>query len=343
MPNFLGNYSYFAEEYAQPIAKSHSPDASASLIAEGMKKLKVLHQQVLPFVLRRDKNTVLKELPPKIISKVSVSMSDIQASLYTRACLRSDTRLSLQKLESILLADTEKVTTDGADDMNILKSLMLLRLLCTHPALLLDRTQLNISNNRMMTVEASGKFVALVDLFRLSGYFNDSMYCADKDSSLFYCNDESTIIDVLADTDIHDHDCPPSKHVSKCLLFAQFKDSLDLVEALILKPMMPSMKYLRLDGNTPVSKRTEIATRFNYDPAIKLLLLTTRVGGLGLNLTGQYICGKLHSTVSVSLLFHLANLSTFFYRRRYCYIPGKRLQPFCRSSSNGSSSSNWSK
>lgn len=49
---------------------------------------------------------------------------------------------------------------------------------------------------------------------------------------------------------------------------------------------MPNVTYLRLDGNTDQGKRHDIVTQFNADPSIDVLLLTTHVGGLGLNLTG---------------------------------------------------------
>lgn len=46
------------------------------------------------------------------------------------------------------------------------------------------------------------------------------------------------------------------------------------------------MSFLRLDGSVPVPSRQSLVTRFNSDPSIDALLLTTSVGGLGLNLTG---------------------------------------------------------
>jgi TATA-binding protein-associated factor len=61
---------------------------------------------------------------------------------------------------------------------------------------------------------------------------------------------------------------------------------LDLVQNDLLKKHMPEVTFLRLDGSVPVSKRYDIVTQFNEDPSIDLLLLTTSVGGLGLNLTG---------------------------------------------------------
>ncbi len=49
---------------------------------------------------------------------------------------------------------------------------------------------------------------------------------------------------------------------------------------------LPGLSYLRLDGSVPAAARHGLVSRFNADPSIDLLLLTTSVGGLGLNLTG---------------------------------------------------------
>lgn len=49
---------------------------------------------------------------------------------------------------------------------------------------------------------------------------------------------------------------------------------------------LPNVTYLRLDGSVTASERHKIVTSFNEDPSIDVLLLTTHIGGLGLNLTG---------------------------------------------------------
>lgn len=49
---------------------------------------------------------------------------------------------------------------------------------------------------------------------------------------------------------------------------------------------MPSVTYMRLDGSIDPRDRQKVVRKFNEDPSIDCLLLTTKVGGLGLNLTG---------------------------------------------------------
>lgn len=72
----------------------------------------------------------------------------------------------------------------------------------------------------------------------------------------------------------------------RALVFCQLKTMLDIIENDLFKKHMPDVTYLRLDGSIPPGQRHSVVTRFNNDPSIDVLLLTTQVGGLGLNLTG---------------------------------------------------------
>lgn len=71
----------------------------------------------------------------------------------------------------------------------------------------------------------------------------------------------------------------------RVLIFAQHKSTLDLIEELVFKPHLSNISYLRLDGSVEASARYPIVSKFNSDMTIDVLLLTTHVGGLGLNLT----------------------------------------------------------
>lgn len=72
----------------------------------------------------------------------------------------------------------------------------------------------------------------------------------------------------------------------RALIFCQLKAMLDIVEKDLLRAHLPTVTYVRLDGSVPASQRHSVVARFNADPSIDVLLLTTQVGGLGLNLTG---------------------------------------------------------
>ena len=70
----------------------------------------------------------------------------------------------------------------------------------------------------------------------------------------------------------------------KALLFAQHRIMLDILEKFVRS--MPGLKYRRMDGNTPIPLRQSMVDEFNSDLSIHVFLLTTKVGGLGVNLTG---------------------------------------------------------
>ena len=70
----------------------------------------------------------------------------------------------------------------------------------------------------------------------------------------------------------------------KTLLFAQHRIMLDILEKYLAS--LPGIRHRRMDGNTPIAARQALVDEFNRDPAIHVFLLTTKVGGLGVNLTG---------------------------------------------------------
>jgi DNA excision repair protein ERCC-6 len=70
----------------------------------------------------------------------------------------------------------------------------------------------------------------------------------------------------------------------KTLLFAQHRIMLDILQKFIRT--LPGFKYRRMDGDTPIQHRQNLVDEFNNTPDLHVFLLTTKVGGLGINLTG---------------------------------------------------------
>jgi len=70
----------------------------------------------------------------------------------------------------------------------------------------------------------------------------------------------------------------------KTLLFSQGTQMLDILESFVRR--QGDINYLRMDGKTAIRDRQTLVDRFNNDPDLHLFLLTTKVGGLGVNLTG---------------------------------------------------------
>ncbi|KAF9918624.1 hypothetical protein FBU30_000124 [Linnemannia zychae] len=69
----------------------------------------------------------------------------------------------------------------------------------------------------------------------------------------------------------------------RVLLFSQTRTMLDILEKFIKQE---GYKYRRMDGTTPIQHRMGLVDEFNARDDIYVFLLTTKVGGLGVNLTG---------------------------------------------------------
>lgn len=70
-PGLLGSREYFNDKFAQPIENQNDPEARA-----GLKKL------ISPFILRRLKRDVLRELPPRTDITLHVDLSEQESALY---------------------------------------------------------------------------------------------------------------------------------------------------------------------------------------------------------------------------------------------------------------------
>lgn len=69
----------------------------------------------------------------------------------------------------------------------------------------------------------------------------------------------------------------------RALVFSQSRMMLDIIENMVESD---GHCYVRMDGSTPIRQRQDLMDRFNADENVFLALLTTRVGGVGLNLIG---------------------------------------------------------
>ncbi|XP_054706279.1 TATA-binding protein-associated factor 172-like [Uloborus diversus] len=263
MPGFLGTEKQFTARYSKPILQSRDAKSSSKEQEIGVLAMESLHRQVLPFLLRRMKEDVLKDLPPKIIQDYYCELSPLQVQLYEDFA-KSRARQSVQ--ETIV----ESETPNAQGTSHVFQALQYLRKVCNHPKLVLSSNhpqfeviskQLKEQNSSLQDVNHAAKLCALRQLLQDCG-IGASITAPDQD--------EST----------------PVVNQHRALVFCQLKSMLDILEKDLLKSLMPSVSYLRLDGSIPPGMRHSVVHRFNNDPSIDVLLLTTQVGGLGLNLTG---------------------------------------------------------
>ncbi|KZT70176.1 SNF2 superfamily chromatin remodeling protein [Daedalea quercina L-15889] len=271
MPGFLGSETSFNERFSKPILSNRdgkSKNGEAAALA-----LEALHKQVLPFLLRRLKEDVLNDLPPKIIQDYYCELSELQKYLYDDF---SKSRAGAAA-EDVVRADKSQ----SGDQQHVFQSLQYLRKLCNHPALVLKDKQaiLGALTNAGQKADSPG----LSDIHHAPKLLALRQLLVDCGIGV-----GPGVSGEIAKSELADAEPTSSGAFSqhRVLIFCQMKQMLDIIEKDLFKPHMPSVTYMRLDGGTDANKRHAIVQTFNSDPSIDCLLLTTHVGGLGLTLTG---------------------------------------------------------
>lgn len=117
MPGFLFSYAQFRRQFETPIAKDADPYA-----------LKNLRRLSGPFVLRRLKKDVLKDLPDKLETVVYSMAGEEQKQLYTAHALAL--KEELQQMSG---------PASGEERLQVLAELTKLRQICCDPSLCFDR------------------------------------------------------------------------------------------------------------------------------------------------------------------------------------------------------------
>ncbi|KAL8709163.1 MAG: hypothetical protein Q9220_006043 [cf. Caloplaca sp. 1 TL-2023] len=261
MPGFLGTEKVFLDRFAKPIAASRFSKSSSKEQEAGALAIEALHKQVLPFLLRRLKEEVLDDLPPKILQNYYCDLSDLQKRLFE----------DFAKKERKTLTEAA-----GSDDkeakQHIFQALQYMRKLCNSPSLVVkeghkqyDAIQSHLAkqHSNLKDIAHAPKLTALRDLLIDCGIGTSPSTNAGEIGA------EANYV---------------SQH--RALIFCQMKEMLDIVQNDVIRKLLPSVQFLRLDGSVEASKRQHIVNQFNTDPSYDCLLLTTSVGGLGLNLTG---------------------------------------------------------
>ena len=117
MPGYLFNYNRFRDKYEMPIVKNENEDVTSRL-----------KRMIAPFIMRRLKKDVLKELPDKTETVIYNSMEETQQKLYTA-------HLAMAREELRKEVDEKGL---GSSRIKMLALLTRLRQLCCHPALYLE-------------------------------------------------------------------------------------------------------------------------------------------------------------------------------------------------------------
>ncbi|KAI9791982.1 MAG: hypothetical protein M1816_003251 [Peltula sp. TS41687] len=230
LPTIFKSVKSFDEWFNTPFANTGGQDKMELTEEEQLLIIRRLHKVLRPFLLRRLKKDVEKDLPEKQERVIKCVFSALQAKLYKQ--MMTD--------QKIMVGDGKggKTGIRGLSNM-----LMQLRKLCNHPFVFPEiEDQINPTRSiDDLLWRTAGKFELLdriLPKFQASGH--------------------------------------------RVLMFFQMTNIMNIMEDYM---RLKNMQYLRLDGTTKADDRSELLRLFNApDSPYFCFLLSTRAGGLGLNL-----------------------------------------------------------
>lgn len=220
----IGEEEVEEEKKDEKQAEEKQPDAEQSQ-SKDQEVIERLHKVLRPFLLRRVKSDVAKDLPPKTEVKLYVKMSPLQREWYKK----------------ILTKDVDAINTATGPKTRLANILMQLRKTCNHPYIFpaAEPGPPYVEGEHLIT--ACGKLVVL-----------------DKLLTRLKARD------------------------SRVLVFSQMTRMLDVLEDYM---NFRGHTYARIDGDTDHMTREDLIDAYNApDSPLFAFLLSTRAGGLGINL-----------------------------------------------------------
>ncbi|XP_059469012.1 SWI/SNF-related matrix-associated actin-dependent regulator of chromatin subfamily A containing DEAD/H box 1 homolog [Neocloeon triangulifer] len=298
MPQMLGERQ---EELTTLFKMANRPDGCNEFEKQKIQQAKKIME---PFVLRRLKKDVLKDLPSKTNHVVNIDLTSHQKDLYKNLVMeffsnatKDDTPppsevqsengddLEQQEVEEPEpdIANTQESSTLGGS----MSVMMLMRRAANHPALLRhhydDRLVKKMAKKLLKdkTYKENREESIRLDLMEMSDHQIHQLCrnhpCIEKDVL-----SEQQILESGKFNELDKLLPELQKGGHRVLMFSQFTQMMDILEDYL---NIRGLRYFRLDGQTPVAERQGMVDEFNSDESIFIFMLSTRAGGLGINLT----------------------------------------------------------
>ncbi|XP_056423460.1 SWI/SNF-related matrix-associated actin-dependent regulator of chromatin subfamily A containing DEAD/H box 1 isoform X3 [Hyla sarda] len=252
-------------------SKAKSTDEQSTFEKERIAHAKLIMK---PFILKRVKNEVLKQLPPKQDHIKFCAMSKKQQQLY------DDLMTKLKR------------SIEGSEKNSELCNVMMhLRKMANHP--LLHRQYYTAEKLRSMSklmLKEPTHCEANPDLIfedmEVMTDFELNRLCSEFPSLSHYMLEKPLLLDSGKFEVLEKLLSDLKAKGNRVVLFSQFTMMLDVLEVFLKHHQH---RYIRLDGKTQISERIHLIDQFNSDMDIFIFLLSTKAGGLGINLTSANV------------------------------------------------------
>lgn len=270
MPDLFADCEHDLSQIFKHKAKASDEDHAALLSKERITRARSI---MAPFVLRRRKEQVLKDLPTKHTRIEYCNMTPTQKELYDEYATEHQRLLAAR-------AAGEKIDTG-------VSYLMLRRQAAIHPLLFRRHFDDKVIEKMASKVPKKGKYKGWSDLktkewwewysdFQLHQHCEQypelSRFDQLKGDEWMDSGKVQKLLEIL------------KKHGAKgdrTLVFSQFTTVLDILEAVFESA---KITFSRIDGAVSVAERQDLIDQFAEDETIQVFMLSTKAGGTGINL-----------------------------------------------------------
>ncbi|KAJ5512353.1 SNF2-related protein [Penicillium fimorum] len=265
-PGYLGTFADFSETFITPIENGSHVESTWLDRRMALQRQEMFLRIIDPKVQRADMSVLTNKLPPKYEFSVYFELTSLQKAAYNLV------------IEGIPLGKTANVSS------KLLSWLSPIKLCCNHPALLKENlatraTKSTPSKQRSPSVDDHGLNAGFdvtteeVTLPRSTVSELDDLFSKVPNLLDPSLSSRVAILDVIVNQAIAVGD--------KVLVFSSSIPTLNYLAQLMERTQR---KYYLLHGTVATAERFEIIRKFNKDQSIHVFLISTKAGGIGLNI-----------------------------------------------------------
>jgi len=288
-PGYLRDQKQFQHNFLEPINRGLDPEAEASEITMAKKKLCVLIEKLKPLVHRKDSEVMERELFPKYEFVISCKLTPKQEEIYKTLISEADresNQLLFASCVSNLITSHPLVLWQSVQELNAKKKKEALKEREKQKEKDRDDDEEKEKekdediviqkevNQELQIIESAG-YNSIPKTLELVNKLKEQ----PDGESLAHSSKLTILMEIVKL-------CIQRKE--KLLIFSQFVLNLNFMEARIAeynKTTTEKIHHFRLDGTTAQAQRQHMIRAFQKDDSKNVFLISTRAGGLGLNLT----------------------------------------------------------
>ncbi|XP_040575390.1 uncharacterized protein [Lepeophtheirus salmonis] len=273
-PGCLGTWKDFNAKYSRPIELGLRLNATTSQLARArllQRDFDILKDEM---ILRRMKKDKFVDLPLKLDKIIYCAPTPLQIALFRKLLNTPEMQALWKKKKKGKYWNKGQSESKSSPDSKKIKVFTFIHLflkIANHVGLLSPKFNQSSKTQREFASRAISQVVS--DFYK---EIANHSFLSLADTR--YSGKMVVLADLLT--------ALKKEQGNKLLLFSYSTKVLNILEQFI---KLRAYDYRRIDGATPAKTRFSIVNEFNEHPNIFVLLLSTKAGGLGLNITGANV------------------------------------------------------